>query len=482
MFKTGEKLLRKTKIVCTIGPASRDEKTLREILLAGMNVMRLNFSHGTHEEHAETLLRFRKVRAELAVPAAVMLDTKGPEIRIKTMAGGAVTLKEGNPFTLITRDEIGSEKRVAVTYKEMPAYLHGGEFILLDDGKIVLRVTKSDTDAGEVETVVVHGGVLHDHKGINLPDVDYEMPYISKQDEKDLAFGVQQDVDYVAASFVRSAGDVKQIRHYLDALGGENIQIIAKIESTQGVSNFEEILRAADGIMVARGDLGVELAFERLPGIQKNIIRRCLATGKVVITATQMLESMISNPIPTRAETNDVANAVFDGTSCVMLSGETAAGRHPVEAVRTMAKIAEQAEKETVFAANGEQIWRENDSYDVTNAIAHGACTLAEDIRARAIIAATDSGFTASRMAKYRPHPLIIGATPREKTYHRMAMLWGVLPMLFANSDDIEKLASSILEEAKRKKLVVREDKVVFTAGLPAEKHTKSNMIRVLNA
>ena len=348
--------MRKTKIVCTLGPSSSDEKTMEAMLKAGMNVVRLNFSHGTHEEHKKTIEKFRHVRDSLKMPAAVLLDTKGPEIRTGNFARGEETLEDGQTFTLTTETIEGDKERASVTYKDLPKEVVPGDTVLINDGKIVIKVT--GTNEKEVTGTVIHGGKISNHKGINLPNVKLNMQYISPQDREDILFGIRNDVDYIAASFVRSAKDVLEIKKLLAENGGKEIKVIAKIESTQGIENFEEILEASDGIMVARGDLGVEVAYEKLPGIQKRFIRRCVQSGKIAITATQMLESMITSPIPTRAEITDVANAVFDGTTAVMLSGETAAGRYPVEAVSAMAKIAKQAEDDQPKVPARNMIWR----------------------------------------------------------------------------------------------------------------------------
>lgn len=386
--------MRKTKIVCTIGPASRDEGTLRRMLQAGMNVARVNFSHGTHEEHRKTIETFRKVRDELGLPAAVLLDTKGPEIRIGNFENGKEQLADGQQFTITTEAVSGTSERVSVTYRDLPKEVQPGNLVLINDGKIVIRV--NETTETEVRGTVIHGGEISNHKGINLPNVNLNMQYLSRQDREDILFGIENDVDFIAASFVRSAEDVRAVRKLLDDNGGESIRVIAKIESTQGIENFEEILQLSDGIMVARGDMGVEVAFEKLPGIQKRFIRRCVQSGKTVITATQMLESMITSPIPTRAEITDVANAVFDGTTAVMLSGETAAGKYPAESVAVMAKIAEQAEEDQPTVPGRDQVWHEMNADDVTNAVGHAACTLAKDIKAGAIMAITKTGYTAA--------------------------------------------------------------------------------------
>lgn len=473
--------MRKTKIICTIGPASNTPETLEKMLKAGMNVARINFSHGTHEQHGETIDRFRRVRDELGLPAAVLLDTRGPEIRVKDFVNGSEVLKEGEDFTLTTREVEGTDKEVSVTYQNLPKELKKGDMVLINDGKIVLEVKElNDTD---VVGTVIHGGVISNHKGINIPNVDLSMEYLSKQDKADLLFGIEKDVDYVAASFVRSAEDVEAVRNFLYVHGGQKIRIIAKIESTSGVENFEEILKEADGIMVARGDMGVEVAFEKLPGIQKRFITRCVESGKIVITATQMLESMIESPMPTRAEITDVANAVFDGTTGVMLSGETAAGKYPVEAVEAMARIAEQAEIDHAAMKRGQTpIWHEMDSLDVTNAVGHAACTLAKDIEAGAIMAVTKTGYTAGRMSKFRPEIMIIGATPYEKSYHQMALMWGVAPIRANYRADIEDLFGHFIRKAIRYGLVKEGDKIVISAGLPVDVKGNTNLIRVMNA
>ena len=450
------------------------------MLLAGMNVARLNFSHGTHEGHRQTIQRFRKVREELGIPAAVLLDTKGPEIRTGNFANGEEILKEGQEFILTTLPVSGTSQRVSVTYKDLPKEVKPGNLVLINDGKIVIKVEK--TDDTEVRGTVIHGGKISNHKGINLPNVRLNMQYMSPQDREDILFGIQNDVDYIAASFVRSAGDVEVIRRLLEDNGGSEIKIIAKIESTQGIENFEEILEAADGIMVARGDMGVEVAYEKLPGIQKKFIRRCVQSGKIVITATQMLESMTTSPIPTRAEITDVANAVFDGTTAVMLSGETAAGKYPVEAVATMAKIAMQAETDQPKVPSRNMIWHEMDAMDVTNAVGHAACTLAKDINAAAIMAITKTGYTARRMSKFRPDIMIIGATPYEKTYHQLSLIWGVTPLMANYRYEIEDLFGHCARKALRSGLIKEGSNIVISAGVPVDVPGNTNIIRVMEA
>lgn len=472
--------MRKTKIVCTIGPASRDPETLKAMLQAGMNVARVNFSHGTHDEHRETIETFRRVRDKLGIPAAVLLDTKGPEIRIRDFERGEETLRDGQEFTITTRDVMGTADIVSVTYKDLPKEVSAGNLVLINDGKIVIKVI--ETTETDVRGKVIHGGKISNHKGINLPNVNLNMQYISPQDRADILFGIENDVDYIAASFVRSASDVRAVRQLLDENGGQEIKVISKIESTQGIENFEEILQLSDGIMVARGDMGVEVAYEKLPGIQKRFIRRCVQSGKIVITATQMLESMITSPIPTRAEITDVANAVFDGTTAVMLSGETAAGQFPVEAVATMAKIAAQAEADQPTVPGRDTIWHEMDALDVTNAVGHAACTLAKDIKAGAIMAITKTGYTAKRMSKFRPEIMIVGATPYEKTYHQLALVWGVRPVMANYRYEIEDLFGHCVRKAIRAGLIECGEKVVITAGLPVDVPGNTNIIRVVEA
>ena len=461
----------KTKIVCTIGPASRSEKVMTEMLKAGMNVARLNFSHGDHESHREVIETFRRVRERLGKPAAIMLDTKGPEVRICTFKDGKIMLNTGDTFTLTTEDVEGDATRVSVTYTDLPSQLKVGDRVLIDDGRLELTVKElTDTD---VVCVVVTGGPLTNRKGVNIPGVHLDIPYLSERDMADLRFGVENDVDYVAASFVRSADDVIAMRNYLDYYGGHNIRIIAKIENTEGIDNFEEILKQANGIMVARGDMGVEVNYERLPGLQKRFIRRCYQSGKIVITATQMLESMIHNTTPTRAEITDVANAVFDGTSAVMLSGETAMGDHPALVVKVMSRIAAQAEKDAfeigayrAFAA------RDLDYGDATNAICDAACTTARDLHAAAILTVTRSGYTAQHLSKFRPAEPIVAATPDEKTYNQLALCWGVYPIPAIYQPDTNVLVTHAVDCAKRFGYVKAGDRVVVTAGGTGESGT----------
>ncbi len=468
---------RKTKIVCTMGPASLKEDVIERMLRAGMNVARFNFSHGTHEYHKEGMELFKKVRDRLKMPAAVLLDTKGPEIRIGTFSTDKITLEKGKKFTFTTEDIVGDSERVSVTYKKLPKELKIGDKMLLDDGRLDLRVEElTDTD---VICKIVTGGELSSRKGINIPNVHLNMPYISEQDELDLRFGIEMDVDFVAASFVRSKNDVIELRKLLNYYGGHSIRIIAKIENAEGVENFDEILANCDGIMVARGDMGVEIEFEKLPGIQKKFIRKCYQAGKMVITATQMLETMIHSKTPTRAEITDVANAVFDGTSAVMLSGETAMGDHPAHVVEVMAKIVKQAETDAIEMHAYEGVRYDSDIFDMTNAICDAACTTARDVRAKAIIAVTSSGTTARRVSKFRPTEAIVAATPELKTYHQLALSWGVYPVLALIQDDTDRLFLHAIDCARRLDIVSKGDKVVITAGVPLRQSGTTNLLKV---
>ena len=473
----GDNMLKKTKIVCTIGPASRDADTMREMLEAGMNVARLNFSHGTHEEHRKTIETFRRVRDEQDRPAAILLDTKGPEIRLGDFENGSEILEEGDEFTLTSEECPGTKERVSTTYKALPSQVSLGTSILIDDGRVRLRVAGTTED--EVRCIVVNGGKVSNRKGVNIPNQSLDLEYISEADRQDILFGIEMDVDYVVASFVRSGADVKVLRSLLNENGGDRIKIISKIENTEGIENFKEILALSDGIMIARGDMGVEVDFEKLPGIQKKFIKECCKAGKTVITATQMLESMTHSPAPTRAEITDVANAVFDGTSAVMLSGESAAGDYPVETVKAMAKIVSQAEADAEEVNQYKFLEVETNDRDVSNAMGHAACTTAHDIKASAIVAITTSGYTAEMMAKYKPVEPIIAATPDSKTYHQQALTRGVYPVLTQRSSNWNDLMEKAIEGAERMKFVKKGDCIVLSAGMPLQVPGTTNLIRV---
>lgn len=470
--------MRKTKIVCTLGPSSDNPEMLKKLISCGMNVARLNFSHGTHESHQTVIDTFKTVRRESGKPIALMLDTKGPEIRIKTFKNNQKPLlAEGAVFTLTTGETEGDGNGVSITYKELPGQLSPGNHVLIDDGRICLEV--ESTTETDIVCRVITGGEISSRKGINIPYVHLDMPYLSEQDKADLEFGIRNDVDFVAASFVRSKEDVIALRKFLDYHGGHNIKIISKIENIEGVDNFDDILICSDGIMVARGDMGVEVEYERLPGIQKKFIKRCYKAGKMVITATQMLESMIHSSTPTRAEITDVANAVFDGTSAVMLSGETAMGDHPDLVVRVMSKIICQAEKDYFDMQMQDDGPYVLDTKDKTNAICDAACTTARDLNAKAIIAVTKSGETARRVSKFRPVEAIVAATPEIKTFHQLSLSWGVYPVLALNQDNEERLFQHAVDCAKQIDLVSAGDTVVITAGLPLNTPGTTNLLKV---
>ena len=447
------------------------------MLKNGMNVARLNFSHGTHEYHEESIEMFRRVRDSLGVPAAVMLDTKGPEVRVGDFENGSVELNKGDEFILTSRSVLGNQKEVSVTYSGLPRQLSVGQKVLIDDGRIMLRV-KSCTET-DVICNVEDGGEISNHKGVNVPNVHLDIPFLSEQDKSDLIFGIRHDVDFIAASFVQTGEDVVAMRKFLDYHGGHAVKIISKIENIEGVNNFDDILRHSDGIMVARGDMGVEIDYEKLPGLQKKFIRKCYQSGKMVITATQMLESMIHNATPTRAEITDVANAVFDGTSAIMLSGETAMGDHPARVVKVMAKIASQAEKDAFDMNVYGGIQYDTDMSDTTNAICDAACTTARDVGARAIIAVTKSGHTARRVSKFRPHEPIVAATPEAKTFHQLSLSWGVYPVFALNQSNEESLFVHAVDCAKQIDVVKKGDCVVITAGVPVNTTGNTNLLKV---
>jgi len=466
----------KTKIVCTIGPATNSQKMIEKMIESGMNVARINFSHGTHEDHAKTIEYIKAAREKMNRPVGILLDTKGPEVRIGKFAEGEAYLETGNTFTLTTRDVIGNASEVSVSYKDLPSQLSKGCVILLDDGNIALRTERiTDTD---IICTITEGGMLKNGKGVNLPNVHLDMPHLSEQDKADILFGLANDIDFIAASFVRCADDVINMRKFVDYHGGHAVRIISKIENNEGVENFDRILDLSDGIMVARGDMGVEIPFERLPGLQKRFITECYRAGKMVITATQMLESMISHPNPTRAEITDVANAVFDGTSAVMLSGETAVGKFPLRAIEVMAKVAHQAERDAFemkhFGADYVM-----DFSDTTNAMCDAACTTARDIRAEAIVALTMTGRSARRMSKFRPVTPIVAATPSIKTYNQLSLSWGVYPVLALNQPDFDHLFRHAIDCAKQIDIVSEGDRVVIVGGLPLDTPGNTNIIKV---
>ncbi len=467
----------KTKIVCTLGPSSNSEDMIEKMIKAGMNVARLNFSHGIHEEHAEVIARIKEVRKRLGVPLAIMLDTKGPEIRLGKFDGGSAVLEAGASFTLTTEDIVGDSSRGQITYKRLPEQLSRGMTVLLDDGNIELQV--EETTAAEIRCTVMNSGIIKNGKGVNVPGVHIDMPHLSERDKSDLLFGIEHQVDFIAASFIRSKEDVIGMRKFMDYNGGHRIKIISKIENLEGVENFSSILAHSDGIMVARGDMGVEVNFERLPGIQKRFIKECYQSGKMVITATQMLESMIEHPNPTRAEISDVANAVFDGTSAVMLSGETAIGKYPLRAVKAMAKIAEQAEGDALEMGAYSGMNYEIDFEDITNAVCDAACTTARDMKAKAIITVTKTGRSARRMSKFRPIQPIVASTPSELTFHQLALSWGVYPVLALQQENLDDLFRHAIDCAKMIDLVANGDRVVIAAGVPVGVPGNTNLLKV---
>lgn len=469
--------MKKTKIVCTLGPASSSEEVIGKMLSAGMNVARFNFSHGTHEYHKDLMDTFKRVRDRMKVPAAIMLDTKGPEIRVGEMGGGSAELKKGSEFILSTETCVGDSTRVSISYADLPKEISAGQRVLMDDGKIILEVISCEEK--EIRCKVLEGGVLKTRKSINVPNVHLNMPYISDRDEADILFGIEMGVDFIAASFVRNADDIIKLRKFVDFHGGHNIRIISKIENMEGVVNFDAILRHSDGIMVARGDMGVEVEFERLPGLQKKFIRKCYLSGKMVITATQMLESMITNYSPTRAEITDVANAVFDGTSAVMLSGETTIGANPVRVVEVMSKIVEQAETDAFDMDMYHELSYDVSGADVTNAICDAACTTARDLHAKAVIAVTKSGDTARGVSRFRPRTPIVAATPEIKTFHQLALSWGVIPVHSIMQKDADSLFRHAIDCAKQIDLVTAGDTVVITSGIPVTISGTTNILKV---
>ena len=467
--------MRKTKIVCTLGPATDRDGVLRELLLAGMDVARFNFSHGSHEEHKGRLDALKALREELHLPVAAMLDTKGPEIRLKTFAKGSVQLRTGQEFTLTTEDIVGDESRCAITYGELPQDVKPGQTILLDDG--LVRLTVLETTASTIRCRVENDGVMKDRKGVNVPNVRLSMPYMSQRDREDILFGIQQGFDYIAASFVRTAADVREIRRLLDEQNS-NIQIIAKIENQEGVSNLADILAAADGVMVARGDMGVEIDFTEIPIIQKDMIAQCVAAGKPVITATQMLDSMIEHPRPTRAEITDVANAIYDGTSAIMLSGETAAGKYPVEAVRTMDAIAERTESDINYSKRMRNMANQG-RLSIAAATAHAACTTAMDIGADAILTVSKSGTTAKLVSRFRPGTTVVALLMEPQVQRQMALYWGVVPLTMPQASSTDELVEFAVQAAENAGIIHQGDLVVVTAGVPVGVSGTTNMIRV---
>lgn len=465
--------MKKTKIICTIGPASESKECLEKLMNSGMNVARINFSHGSHEEHLAKIKNIKHVREKLKQPLAIMLDTKGPEYRIKTFKNGRVEVKAGDIFAFTNKDVVGDNTKVSVTYKNMIKELEVGDTILVCNGLVffeVIELTKTDAICK-----VIVGGELSNNKSMNFPKKVMSHKYLSKQDENDILFGIENDVDYVACSFVSRKQDVVDVRKFLDKNGGENIDIIAKIENQTGVDNIDEILEVCEGIMIGRGDMGVEIAFEKLPKIQKFLIDKCLKAGKIVITATEMLESMIHNPRPTRAETSDVANAIYDGSTAIMLSGETAMGKYPVLAVETMAKIAEETENCINYANRFKNFEVEKDSN--LDAVSKATIGLAIDTGAKAIVACTKSGRTAKKVARFRSPINILGLVTNKKMYHKLSLAWGVKPMVTEDYKTLDRLFDEATKLAKEQYSLKKGDNIVITGG--TGKMVNTNLVKI---
>ena len=467
--------MRKTKIICTLGPSTDKEGVLRDLIANGMNVARFNFSHGSHEEHLGRLEKLKALREELGKPVAALLDTKGPEIRLKDFKNGVENLVAGQTFTLTTRDVEGTNEICSITYKDLPMDVEPNGTIMLDDGLIKLQIqTVNDID---IVCTVLNNGKIKNKKGVNVPGVHLSMPYMSQRDKDDIIFGIQQGYDFIAASFVRTAQDVYDIRNLLNQYDS-NIRIIAKIENREGVNNIDSILAAADAVMVARGDLGVEIDFTELPGIQKTIIDRSFSFGKPIVTATQMLDSMIVNPRPTRAEISDVANAIYDGTSAIMLSGETAAGAYPVEALKTMSAIAERTEQEG-FHLRGRQMDSNPGKISVSDATAHAACLTARDVNAAAIVTVSESGTTARLLSKYRPQQPIIACVMREQVQRQLSLSWGITPLMMSLAHSTDELIEMSTSLAKENGYLHNGELAVVTAGVPVGVSGTTNMIKI---
>lgn len=468
--------MRKTKIICTLGPAVDDQNILRKLMQKGMDVARINFSHGTHEEHRTRVEIFKRVREELGLPIPLLLDTKGPEIRTGKFETGVVELKQGDSFVLCNENTAGNNTCASVTYKELYKDVKRGSKILINDGLVELEVDEiKDKD---IHCTVLNGGVIGNNKGINVPGAEIHLPSLTEQDVADIRFGIENEFDLIAASFVRKASDVVEIKKVLEKYGGQDIKVIAKIENREGIQNFDEIIKVADGIMVARGDLGVEIPVEEVPIVQKNLIEKCYRSGKPVITATQMLDSMIRNPRPTRAEASDIANAIYDGTSAIMLSGETASGKYPVESLETMSKVAEKAESSMDY-------WKRFSSMQfdmmasVTNAISHATCTTALDLKASAIITVTQSGHTARMISRFRPACPIIATTVSPRVQRQLSLSWGVLPYLVNVASTTDEMFDMGVEKALESGLVKNGDLVVITAGVPIGISGTTNILKV---
>ncbi|GAU78058.1 pyruvate kinase [Fusibacter sp. 3D3] len=470
-------MLRKTKIVCTIGPSSEQKEIFTELVKTGLNVARLNFSHGNHEEHLARINMIKEVREELQVPVAILLDTKGPEIRTGKFKEAVYTLVEGQEFVLTTEEYLGDQNKCQISYVGLPQDVVAGDKILIDDGLIELEVMS--ISGNDITTKVLNGGDVKNNKGVNVPGVKINLPAITQKDIDDIKFGIENDIDFIAASFIRKASDVLEIRRVLEENHSHVVHIISKIENQEGVDNLDEILEVSDGLMVARGDLGVEIATELVPLVQKQMIQMCNKEGKPVITATQMLDSMIRNPRPTRAETTDVANAIFDGTDAVMLSGETAAGKYPLESVRTMAKIAAAAEGSLDYREMLKKRIALSNEMGVTYAVSHATATTALDLDASAIITATSSGFTAKMISRLKPKAPIIACTVTEASCRQLAVVWGVIPLVIGEASNTDKIFEISVQKAKEHGYITEGDLVVITAGVPVGISGATNLMKV---
>ena len=467
--------MRRTKIVCTMGPNTNSRDLMKKLIETGMDVARFNFSHGDHDEQKMRMDMLKELRKELKTPVAILLDTKGPEIRLGKLKDGKAVLQEGNPFVLTTEDLLGDDTIASITFKDLPRDVSKGDHILIDDGLIGMQVER--IDGADIVCRVLNGGVVSNNKGVNIPNAHLSMPFISEKDHQDILFAIKNGYDFIAASFTRCADDIMQIRHILQENNCHTINIIAKIENMEGVENIDEILRVVDGVMVARGDLGVEVPLEDVPSLQKKLIQRGIAAGKPVITATQMLDSMIKNPRPTRAEATDVANAIYDGTSAIMLSGESAVGAYPVEAVETMVRIALRAEADMDYIRRFSR--DTSASTDVTNAISHATVTSAHDLNASAIITVTKSGSTARILSRYRPACVIVGCTTEKHVWRQLALSWGTVPLMIAEESNTDDLFEHAVDAAVQNGLVHDGELVVLTAGVPLGISGTTNLMKV---
>ena len=469
--------MRKTKIVCTIGPTSQDEEIFKELVLSGLNVARLNFSHGTHSEHKQKIDTIKKVRNELKTSIAIMLDTKGPEIRLKDFEKGQVDLIKGQEFTITTRDILGNENIISVTYDQFAHDIKAGDTILIDDGLIIMEAVETINDT-DVKCIVKNGGTIKNKKGVNIPNVSINLPSLTEKDISDIKFGIEQEVDYIAASFIRSADDVIEIRRILEAEDADHIMIISKIENRQGVENIDEIIEVSDGIMVARGDLGVEIPAEEVPLVQKMLIKKCNDAGKPVITATQMLDSMIRNPRPTRAEVSDVATAIFEGSDAIMLSAETASGCYPIESVKTMARIALMIESsldyKEILASKNVSL-----NHSITDSISYATCKTCLDLKASAIITATSSGYTAAAVSKFRPIAPILATTQSQVVMRKLSLYWGVYPIQIDRLHSTDHIIEKSVDKALELGYLKNGDLTIITAGVPVGVTGTTNLLKV---